>query len=122
MEQAWQQVLTPAAESLNARWRTAVVDGWNNAFSGRYPFKNVSSDASLPLLAKYQTRGFPDDIPDEQENDLGSRDIPSWRRICKTLIKNDFWCRTLSFSPNKPRHYERYLQRMKERRNEWGIL
>ncbi|EEW8710684.1 DUF3440 domain-containing protein [Escherichia coli] len=50
------------------------------------------------------------------------REIPSWRRICKTLIKNDFWCRTLSFSPNKPRHYERYLQRMKERRNEWGIL
>ena len=50
---AWQQVLTPAAESLNTRWRTAVVDGWNNAFSGRYPFKNVSSDASLPLLAKY---------------------------------------------------------------------
>ncbi|MDO2832591.1 hypothetical protein Q2V63_29305, partial [Escherichia coli] len=47
----WQQVLTPAAESLNTRWRTAVVDGWNNAFSGRYPFKNVSSDASLPLLA-----------------------------------------------------------------------
>ncbi|EFC8798348.1 DUF3440 domain-containing protein, partial [Escherichia coli] len=73
-------------------------------------------------LRWYQTRGFPDDIPDEQENDLGRRDIPSWRRICKTLIKNDFWCRALSFSPNKPRHYERYLQRMKERRNEWGIL
>ncbi|EKT5515418.1 DUF3440 domain-containing protein, partial [Escherichia coli] len=73
-------------------------------------------------LRWYQTRGFPDDIPDEQENDLGCRDIPSWRRICKTLIKNDFWCRTLSFSPNKPRHYERYLQRMKERRKEWGIL
>ncbi|WP_244567508.1 hypothetical protein, partial [Escherichia coli] len=26
------------------------------------------------------------------------------------------------FSPNKPRHYERYLQRMKKRRKEWGIL
>ncbi|EPH6789380.1 hypothetical protein ACS0NW_004274, partial [Shigella flexneri] len=25
-------------------------------------------------------------------------------------------------SPNKPRHYERYLQRMKERRKEWGTL
>ncbi|EEV6211650.1 DUF3440 domain-containing protein, partial [Escherichia coli] len=70
----------------------------------------------------YQTHGYPDDIPDEQDNDLGSRDVPSWRRICKTLIKNDFWCRTLSFSPNKPRHYERYQQRMKERRKEWGIL
>ncbi|WP_414667554.1 hypothetical protein, partial [Escherichia coli] len=30
--------------------------------------------------------------------------------------------RSLSFSPNKTRHYERYLQRMKERRKEWGIL
>lgn len=53
MEQAWQQVLNPAAESLNARWRAAMVDDWNSAFAGRYPFKNVSSDASLPLLAKY---------------------------------------------------------------------
>jgi type VI secretion system protein ImpL len=53
MEQAWQQVLTPAAESLNARWRSAVVEEWNSAFGGRYPFRNVSSDVSLPLLAKY---------------------------------------------------------------------
>jgi type VI secretion system protein ImpL len=53
MEQAWQQVLTPAAESLNAQWRAAVVDDWNSTFAGRYPFKNVSSDVSLPLLAKY---------------------------------------------------------------------
>lgn len=73
-------------------------------------------------LRWYQTHGYPEDIPDEQDNDLGSRDIPSWRRICKTLIKNDFWCRTLSFSPNKPRHYERYQERMKQRRKEWGIL
>ncbi|EOP8876659.1 hypothetical protein B4X50_RS26090, partial [Escherichia coli] len=26
------------------------------------------------------------------------------------------------FSPNKPRHYERYLARMREKRKEWGIL
>lgn len=53
MEQAWQQVLTPAAESLNAQWRSAVVEDWNSAFGGRYPFKNTSSEVSLPLLAKY---------------------------------------------------------------------
>lgn len=53
MEQAWQQVLTPAAESLNAQWQSAVVDDWNDAFGGRYPFKDVSSEVSLPLLAKY---------------------------------------------------------------------
>ena len=53
MEQAWQQVLTPAADSLNAQWQQAVVAEWNSAFGGRYPFSNSSSDVSLPLLAKY---------------------------------------------------------------------
>ena len=73
-------------------------------------------------LRWYQTHGFPDDIPDEQENDSGGKDIPSWRRICKTLIKNDFWCRTLSFAPNRPMHYMRYCENLKKKRNEWGIL
>lgn len=53
MEQAWQQVLTPAASSLNVQWQQAVVAEWNSAFGGRYPFNNASSDVSLPLLAKY---------------------------------------------------------------------
>jgi len=53
MEQAWQQVLAPATDSLNAQWQQAVVAEWNSAFGGRYPFNNSSSDVSLPLLAKY---------------------------------------------------------------------
>ncbi len=53
MEQSWQQVLMPTAASLNSQWKGAIVDDWNRAFGGRYPFKNVSSDASLPLLAQY---------------------------------------------------------------------
>ncbi|HDG1696683.1 TPA: type VI secretion protein VasK [Kluyvera ascorbata] len=53
MELAWQQVLTPAADSLNAQWKQAVVSEWNSAFGGRYPFNDASSDVSLPLLAKY---------------------------------------------------------------------
>ena len=53
MEQAWQQVLMPAADSLNTQWQLAVVRDWNTAFGGRYPFSNSSSDVSLPLLAKY---------------------------------------------------------------------
>ncbi|EPJ7368062.1 ImcF-related family protein [Pluralibacter gergoviae] len=53
MEQAWQQVLSPAADSLNAQWQQAVVSDWNSAFGGRYPFNNASNDVSLPLLAKY---------------------------------------------------------------------
>ena len=53
LEQAWQQVLTPAAASLNAQWQAAVVDDWNSTFGGRYPLKNSSSEVSLPLLAHY---------------------------------------------------------------------
>ncbi|MDK9355724.1 ImcF-related family protein [Lelliottia sp. V106_10] len=53
MEQAWQQVLAPAADSLNAQWQQAVVSEWNSAFGGRYPFNDANSDVSLPLLAKY---------------------------------------------------------------------
>lgn len=73
-------------------------------------------------LQWYRSRGFPDDIPDEQEKDLGYRDIPSWRRICKTLIKNDFWCKTLSFSPTKPQNYNRYCQNIRQKRMQWGVL
>ncbi|WP_230492485.1 phosphoadenosine phosphosulfate reductase [Martelella alba] len=73
-------------------------------------------------LKWYQTRGFPVDIPEEQDKDLNAKDIPSWRRICKTLIRNDFWCYTLSFGPNKAQHYDRYMKRMQEKRKEWGII
>ncbi|MFC0228694.1 ImcF-related family protein [Serratia aquatilis] len=53
MEQAWQQVLAPTAGSLNAQWKSTLVDDWNAAFAGRYPFKEVSTDASLSLMSQY---------------------------------------------------------------------
>ncbi len=73
-------------------------------------------------LKWYRTRGFPDDIPDEQTGDTGLKDVPSWRRICRTIIKNDYWCRSLSFSPNKTRTYERYKKRIQRQRKTWGIM
>ncbi|TBL57371.1 phosphoadenosine phosphosulfate reductase [Hafnia paralvei] len=73
-------------------------------------------------LKWYETHGYPRDIPEEQDNDTGYRDIPSWRRICKTIIKNDYWCRTLSFSPNKSHCYDKYIKRIQSKRKEWGLL
>lgn len=69
----------------------------------------------------YQKRGM-NDIPDSQENDVGSKDIPSWRRICKVLLNNDYWCRALSFSPTKATSYQRYRARINQKRQQWGIL
>lgn len=30
-----------------------------------------------------------------------AKKIPSWRRICKVLLKNDYWCKGLSFAQTK---------------------
>lgn len=71
----------------------------------------------------YLTRDYPQGIPDEQEGDVAYADKkPSWRRICKTLLKNDYWCKTLSFAPTKTSTYERYMEHMKQVREEWKIL
>lgn len=57
VEQAWRQVLTPAADSLNRQWQRAIVSHWEQDFAGRYPFSATQNDASLPLLAQYLRDG-----------------------------------------------------------------
>ncbi|GAB51730.1 phosphoadenosine phosphosulfate reductase [Atlantibacter hermannii] len=73
-------------------------------------------------LQWYRQRDYPDDIPDYQEKDTGSKDIPSWRRICRTLLRNDYWCRSLSFSPTRTHHYERWKKRVQEKRKLWQVI
>lgn len=49
----------------------------------------------------WRKHGFPV-IPEEAEPRLETaRKAPSWRRICKVLLKNDYWCKGLSFSQTK---------------------
>jgi predicted phosphoadenosine phosphosulfate sulfurtransferase len=61
-------------------------------------------------------RGYLPDIPDEADLNLESkRDVPSYRRICKTLLRNDYWCKGLGFSQHKSKAYEKYLDLMKRR-------
>jgi len=46
----------------------------------------------------------------------------NWKRICKVLLRNDYWCRGLSFGMHKSGAYERYRRIMKRRRAQWGIM
>jgi len=47
------------------------------------------------FISGWQDRGYLV-IPDEAPEDLESKCwVPSWRRMCKVLLKNDYWCKGL---------------------------
>ena len=48
-------------------------------------------------------------IPDFADiKEEAAKKIPSWRRICKVLLKNDYWCKGLSFSQTKREMEKQY--------------
>jgi len=72
------------------------------------------------FLRWYEERGYPNGIPDEADPKLeAARKVPSWRRIAKMLLRNDYWAKGLSFSQTKHGFfYERYMKRIKAERAE----
>ncbi len=67
-------------------------------------------------------RGYPEGIPDEADSVMESqRIVPSWRRVCKSLLRNDYWCKGLGFSQHKSEAYIKYLELMKRRKLEWNV-
>lgn len=75
------------------------------------------------FLHWYNARGYPGGIPDEADiNEEAAKKIPSWRRICKALLRNDYWCKGLSFSQHKSESFEKYRKIMKKRRQRWGVM
>ena len=71
----------------------------------------------------WEERGYPYGIPDEADpKDEAAKKVPSWRRIAKMLLRNDYWAKGLSFTQHKSEAYEKYLKIMKNRRRQWGIL
>lgn len=74
------------------------------------------------FLKWWGDRGYPNGLPDEADlKEEAMRKAPSWRRICRVILKNDYWCKGLSFSQHKSDYYERYVKIMKNRRARWGI-
>lgn len=60
------------------------------------------------FISWYQNLGWVE-IPDEANpKEESSRRTPSWRRIAKTILKNDFACKSLGFAPHKSR--ESYIK------------
>lgn len=77
-------------------------------------------DKIAVFLKWYEARGYTDGIPDE--GPINSKDQPSWTRICKALLRNDYWCKGLSFTQTKSGNYQRYKELMRRRRDAWGVI
>jgi predicted phosphoadenosine phosphosulfate sulfurtransferase len=76
----------------------------------------------IQLFCKWwMERGYPEGIPDESDYSLeAKRKAPSWRRMCKSMLRNDYWCKGLGFSQHVSEAYGKYLELMRKRRAEWG--
>lgn len=88
------------------------------------PKSKIHFENKIAIFLKwYEERGYSRGIPDEADpKEEANKKVPSWRRICKVLLKNDYWCKTLSFTQTKSEAYEKYLKLMKKRRLAWKIL
>lgn len=49
--------------------------------------------------------GIPEESPPELEAKCWA---PSWRRMCKTLLRNDYWCKGLGFTQPKSDAYQEF--------------
>ena len=74
-------------------------------------------------LINWHKRGYTDGIPDEAPRELENKSwVPSWRRLCKVLLRNDWWCKGLGLTQPKSEAYGRYLAIKKQKidNNELG--
>lgn len=69
----------------------------------------------------WEKRGYATGIPDEAPAYMETaKDVPSWRRVCKSLLRNDYWCKGIGFSQHNSEGYLKYLDLMR-RRKELGV-
>jgi predicted phosphoadenosine phosphosulfate sulfurtransferase len=68
------------------------------------------------FIKGWHDRGYkviPEEAPPELEAKCWA---PSWRRMCKVLLRNDYWCKGLGQTQPKSDAYVRYKQIMKDQK------
>lgn len=66
------------------------------------------------FLTWWKDRGYATGIPDEAPKLLEEKGLaPSWRRLCKVILRNDYWCKSLKFTQPKSQAYGKYLEMKK---------
>lgn len=68
------------------------------------------------FIKGWKGRGY-NQIPDEAPPSLENKHwAPSWRRMCKVLLRNDYWCKGLGYTQPKSDAYGRYIEIRKKRK------
>ena len=62
------------------------------------------------FIKGWKGRGYHEGIPDEAPKILEDKHwAPSYRRLCKVLLRNDHWCKGLGLTQPKSEAYAKYL-------------
>lgn len=64
-------------------------------------FRILRNGVSNYTIKKYHKVIFLDPIPDETDRIRTTKDIPSWKRMCLCILKNDHLCRGMGFGMNR---------------------
>lgn len=68
------------------------------------------------FIISWKRRGY-DIIPDEAPPELEAKQwAPSWRRMCKVLLRNDYWCKGLGQTQPKSEAYKRFKEIKKQKK------
>lgn len=71
------------------------------------------------FIKGWKGRGYINGIPDEAPKVLEDAQwAPSYRRLCKVLLRNDWWCKGLGMTQPKSDAYAKYLEIKKAKKNE----
>lgn len=69
------------------------------------------------FIKGWRKRGYVGDIPDSAPAELENKQwVPSWRRLCKVLLRNDWWCKGLGLTQPKSEAYGEYLKIKKQKK------
>jgi predicted phosphoadenosine phosphosulfate sulfurtransferase len=124
--------------ALYAQEKGAVMGNYSVALPENHTYESFSRHLleSMPVktsdhyknkifvyLTWWSKRGYEEGIPDKVDSKMESSGrVPSWRKVCKTILRNDFWCKGLGFSPTKSAAYEKYMKQKSEKRKESGVM
>lgn len=78
----------------------------------------ITREHYTPVFKKWMQnwgkRGYREGIPDEAPLVLENKKwVPSWRRLCKVLLRNDWWCKGLGLTQPRSEAYGRYMDMKK---------